>query len=292
MTKTKTHQRRRVATAILATLGVAASALTAPQAHALTIDPGTVPGRTTVAIHNDNGTEYDTPGAHAQGPAESLAKLLLAHWVLRHGVPADKALVDPMIRLSDDGIATHLDHTYPNAIRDVVNDYHLTETTPGAYWGATSTSMHDIARFVQELRRDPGAAPIINAMAGAAPVASDGYAQNYGTATIPGVWATKFGWADDGSINTTVSIGPDYVIAARTHGPAHQLTDDLAGVRAAAAGGAVTAAPGAVGGAPSINVGSSSVPGIYGSELKARLAPSDPLGLRNAIPDAAILPRF
>ena len=82
------------------------------------------------------------------------------------------------------------------------------------------------------------------------------------------------------------------MIAARTYGPAHQLTDDLAGVRAAAAGGAVTAAPGAVGGAPSINVGSSSVPGIYGSELKARLAPSDPLGLRNAIPDAAILPRF
>jgi len=58
-------------------------------------------------------------------------------------------------------------------------------------------------------------------MTQAAPVAADGYPQDFGTATLPGVTGTKFGWSDDPtSIHASASIGPDLVVSAHTWGTA------------------------------------------------------------------------
>lgn len=284
-----THPLSRAAAAGLAVVSASAAAVAvAPAASALVFDQAAVPARTQVTVLNDNGSVFRTANAGQVGPAESLSKLLLAQWVLQHGAPQDKALVDRMIRFSDDGIASRLDRAYPQAIPGIIGAYGLGATSYNGYWGNVTTSTDDMARFVQAIKNDPVAQPIISAMAHVAPVAADGYRQDYGTATIPGVWGTKFGWADDGSINLTASLGPDYVVVARTYGPAGQLTADIGALRAgAAAPGAPAPAP-----APMINLGSSQIPALTGAQWKAQVAPQDPLNLRMIVPDNVLIPKL
>ena len=64
-------------------------------------------------------------------------------------------------------------------------------------------------------------------MATAAPVAADGYRQDFGTSHIPGVWGTKFGWSDDRTIHASVSTGHGFTVAANTYGDAQTHTADV-----------------------------------------------------------------
>jgi hypothetical protein len=65
-------------------------------------------------------------------------------------------------------------------------------------------------------------------MASASPVAADGMRQDYGTAVLPGVIGTKWGWSDDRtSFTASASYGADFSVAAQTNGPAAQLTGDV-----------------------------------------------------------------
>ena len=64
-------------------------------------------------------------------------------------------------------------------------------------------------------------------MATAAPVAADGYRQDFGTSRIPGVIGTKFGWSDNRRIHASVSTAPEFTVAANTYGDAATHTADV-----------------------------------------------------------------
>lgn len=187
------------------------------------------PPRTEVNVRDAGGQQFGWNGQTA--PALSLIKLPLGYWVLYHGSDEDKALVEPMIQYSDDAIATHLNRKYPQAIGEVVRDLGMSETAVDPYWGNCRTSMADMTHFLHVTAPDPVAEPLRRGMRNASPVAADGTAQNFGTATLPGVAGTKYGWSDDRqSMHATASFGPGFTVAARTFGPADQLTADVQGV--------------------------------------------------------------
>ena len=279
---------------------VAAIAGTAAPAAALTLPAGPVAARTNIAIINNDGQVSATAGAEQPGPALSLAKLYLGYWVLAHGDVADKAVVPQMIRFSDDGIAARLDSRYPTAIGDVMRDFGLRQSHPGPNWGFATTSMMDGARFLQQIRLDPVAAPMIQAMATAAPVAADGYHQDFGTSRIPGVWATKYGWSDEGDVNATASFGPDYVIVARTYGPPQQLTADLGGL----VGPPAPMANAGMAHANTANADTAdaqvvqmpwlggNTPALTGAAVQQQVRCADPLGLSRILPATALVPKF
>ncbi|MDU0478823.1 hypothetical protein QVA66_06180 [Staphylococcus chromogenes] len=236
---------------------VCAVANCAPMAQAFAPDP-----RTEIDVRDASGQHYGWNPRTA--PALSLIKLPLGYWVLYHGSEEDKTLVEPMIQNSDDGIATRLNQKYPQAIGEVVRDLGMAETVVDPYWGFCQTSMADMTHFLHVTASDPVAEPLRRGMRNASPVAADGMAQNYGTATLPGVEGTKFGWSDDRkSMNASASFGPGFYVAARTFGPPEQLTGDVQGVPLPGAGMPVV--PGVPGvpapGAPDL-LGSVEIPGV------------------------------
>lgn len=212
----------------LASLVAAIMAITiaAAPASAQGVNAQAVPARSQMIVLTDAGGYFATPNAREPRPAMSLVKLYLGMWVLRHGQQADKNKVEYMIRVSHDGIASELDRKYPNAIRSIMTSYGLQDSRYPGYWGNSTTSVADVAKFVKAIRFDPVAAPLIRGMRNAAPIAADGYAQNYGTSRIPGVQGTKFGWSDARDYHGTVSFGPGYVVAVSTRGPASANTAD------------------------------------------------------------------
>lgn len=214
-------------------LGVVLAALTSlPVAQAATVPIQSVPDRTQISVQTPIGLNAATPNADESRPALSLAKLYLGYWVLHHGAPEDQARVEQMIRFSDDAIATELDRKYPQAIPEVIAQFGLRNTHYNGFWGNTTTSTNDLTTFLQAIAVDPVAWPLINGMRTASPVAADGYHQDFGTATLPGVWATKFGWSDDRqSVHASASFGPGFVVAANTNGPSQQLTNDVQSAR-------------------------------------------------------------
>ncbi|MCK7676108.1 class A beta-lactamase-related serine hydrolase [Corynebacterium pygosceleis] len=268
-------------TLLASLLAVAGTALAAPTAGALTLNPWTVPDRTEISVRNIDGTVFSVRGDRP-GPALSLAKLYLAYGVLAAGDPADRDAVTHMIRTSDDLTASRLSAKHPTAIADTVNRFGLHRTHAGPDWGSGVTTTDDVVRFLTAVRDDPTAAPIIDAMATAAPVAADGYHQNYGTATLPGSRATKFGWSDDGTINATATYGNGWTAAARTYGPPDQLTRD---VHTAVVDSPAPQAPGPAGPPP----GSGSW-AVTGAQLKHQVRCADPLNLRHGIPDTVLIP--
>lgn len=184
-------------------------------------------GRTAVAVYHPDGSWTGSPDAHRPRAALSLSKLYLGYWVLQHGAPREKAQVEHMIRVSSDSIAGQLDRTYPHAIDATARQFGLANTARRGRWGKTVTSAYDAAKFVQLIRHDPLAAPLIRGMRTAAPIAQDGFRQDYGTARLPGTEGTKFGWSGDRRSNTaTVSFGPGWTAAAMTSGDAATNTRD------------------------------------------------------------------
>lgn len=257
-----------------------ASLVAVPQANAIELNPNAVPGRTQITLRLSNGAVVATGNAAESRPALSLSKLYLGYWVLLNGAPEHKAQVENMIRFSDDATASSLERIYPQAIPEVIGWFGLSQTRHNGFWSNTTTSTNDVTLFLERTRNDPVAAPLFQGMRTASPVARDGYLQNYGTATLPGVEGTKFGWSDGRTINASASFGPGFSIAANTFGPAAQLTGDVqASVQNAS---------------PSINLGSTSVPAVSVDQIKQQLRcvnldflPNDalvPAGVAAALP--------
>ncbi|BAU94517.1 hypothetical protein N24_0255 [Corynebacterium suranareeae] len=186
-----------------------------------------VPDRTQIAIINPDGSVQESDNAEETRPALSLAKLYLGYYVLGNGTEEDAELVPDMIRYSDDYTADYLESQYPEAIPEVIDAFDLEDTEWAGYWGNATTSVVDIATFVDTLIDDPIAQPLLDAMADTAEFAADGYAQNFGTYTLSDVTGTKFGWSDDLDVHASVSFGPGFVIAANTYGDAETLTEDV-----------------------------------------------------------------
>lgn len=241
------------------------------------------PARTQIIMMKDNGEVIETPGAHESRASLSIVKLYLGYWVLQHGAPEDKALVYEMIRSSHDGIASNLDRKYRQAIPDTIGRFRLTETNYRGRWGDTTTSVHDMAAFVRAVRTDPAARPLIDGMRNPAAVAADGYPQNFGTATLPGIEGTKFGWSDKRDVHATVSFGPGFVVAAHTFGSAQVHTDD---VRRA------VHTDGLVAGAQQIQIGGVTIPVASGAELKARTRCTKTEQFWQGVPDTVLVPRY
>ena len=252
-------------------------------AAAATVDVAAAPARTQIIMMKDNGEVIETPGAHESRASLSIVKLYLGHWVLQHGAPEDKALVYEMIRSSHDGIASNLDRKYRQAITDTIGRFRLAETNYRGRWGDTTTSVHDMAAFVRAVRTDPAARPLIDGMRNPAAVAADGYPQNFGTATLPGIEGTKFGWSDKRDVHATVSFGPGFVVAAHTFGSAQVHTDD---VRRA------VHTDGLVAGAQQIQIGGVTIPVASGAELKARTRCTKTEQFWQGVPDTVLVPRY
>ena len=278
-----THGARVSRTVAAAMSGFIVLATSMIPAVAATVDVAAAPARTQIIMMKDNGEVIETPGAHESRASLSIVKLYLGHWVLQHGAPEDKALVYEMIRSSHDGIASNLDRKYRQAIPDTIGRFRLAETNYRGRWGDTTTSVHDMAAFVRAVRTDPAARPLIDGMRNPAAVAADGYPQNFGTATLPGIEGTKFGWSDKRDVHATVSFGPGFVVAAHTFGSAQVHTDD---VRRA------VHTDGLVAGAQQIQIGGVTIPVASGAELKARTRCTKTEQFWQGVPDTVLVPRY
>ena len=133
-------------------------------------------------------------------PALSLAKLFIAEYVLDNGTAAEKELVDALITESSDAAADQLRALYPEAIDEVAEDYRL-------------------------LKDEDPKHPLLEMMKRTVPVAADGYEQDFGTAKLPGVQGSKWGWSDDRTLHSSVSFGKDFVAAAAITGSADDLSE-------------------------------------------------------------------
>ncbi|WP_245802299.1 hypothetical protein [Corynebacterium pacaense] len=157
-------------------------------------------------------------------PALSLGKLYIADYVVEHGTLEQQYLAFDMISTSSDASAETLYELYPESIDETAQKYGLLSTRGAEQWGSSVTSTYDVVRFIARLLEDDPTSPILVAMASADPLAADGYPQNFGTAVLPGVLGTKWGWSDDQTLHSSVSFGTDFVVAAAVTGTADDLT--------------------------------------------------------------------
>ncbi|WKD58927.1 hypothetical protein [Corynebacterium caspium] len=158
-------------------------------------------------------------------PALSLSKLYIADYVLEYGTSDEIQQALLMVRNSDDDIAEKLYEKYPNSIDAVAMKYSLFSTySEPAGWGYSRTSTYDIAKFITLLVESNPEHPILKAMENAAEIASDGTPQDFGTAVIPKIKGTKWGWSNDHNLASSVSFGPNFVVAAAVTGSEAQLT--------------------------------------------------------------------
>ncbi|WP_185739393.1 hypothetical protein [Corynebacterium bovis] len=244
----RAHRPALLTAPVVAAVGVLVvpgTALAAPQPA---LDPSgavAAPPRTQITVeHTPTGFHAGTANEHESRPALSLVKMYIADYVFTHGEPADRDAATQMLRFSDDATASRLYAKYPQSI---------TDTRAAAHWGNSTTSTADSVRYLEAKKRQNMTDPVLTALATASPVAADGYHQDYGTAVLPGVTGTKWGWSDDRrSLHASASFGPDFSVAAATYGPAEQLTGDvLAAFPGQGAGPAAGGAPGGVpGGIP------------------------------------------
>ncbi|MDH2455570.1 hypothetical protein QDW14_03635 [Corynebacterium bovis] len=249
----RAHRPALLTAPVVAAVGVLVvpgTALAAPQPA---LDPSgavAAPPRTQITVeHTPTGFHAGTANEHESRPALSLVKMYIADYVFTHGDPADRDAATQMLRFSDDATASRLYAKYPQSITDTAAAYGLTDTRAAAHWGNSTTSTADSVRYLEAKKRQNMTDPVLTALATASPVAADGYHQDYGTAVLPGVIGTKWGWSDDRrSLHASASFGPDFSVAAATYGPAEQLTGDV--LAAFPGQGAGPAAGGAPGGAP------------------------------------------
>ncbi|MEJ5997296.1 hypothetical protein [Corynebacterium sp. H130] len=158
-------------------------------------------------------------------PALSLIKLYVADYVLLKGTEDEKQLALEMIKSSDDEVAAELVEEYPDAIEATARTYSLWSTEAGESWGTSRTSTYDAVKFLRaKIESDPNS-PLLEAMRESHEVANDGYEQDFGTATLPGVKGTKWGWSNDRMLHSSISFGDDFVVAAAVLGSAEDLTD-------------------------------------------------------------------
>lgn len=195
--------------------------------------PGQVPARTAISVRSVvPGLAWGTANESESVSALSLAKLYLIDYALRHGDASagDKDLGERMIRYSDNAAADAIDAKYPHAIDEIAAEYGLTATHGAAEWGNSSTSTADVSEFlVAKLRSDPDS-PILTWMREPGEVAADGTRQDWGTARLPRVQGTKWGWSDTGVPEvSSASFGPGFAVTAHTYGTPEQQTEDVLG---------------------------------------------------------------
>lgn len=180
-----------------------------------------VPSRTSMAVITSNGSVIATANANDARPGLSIVKLYLADYVLRQGdrSKGDRYLAEQMIRFSSDGAASKLSKKYPGAINATAREYGLGNTWEGATWGTSYTSAMDTARYLNRVKQTRPNSLILRWMRNAGAVATDGTNQNWGTANLPGVTGTKWGWSDYGATTVaSASIANNYTAAAFTNG--------------------------------------------------------------------------
>jgi hypothetical protein len=153
----------------------------------------------------DNGAAADRPF-----PTASLVKLFLAEDILHRARTGrltlrapDVGRLEAMIRRSDDAAASALWGRFDGAraVTDVAARYGLTGTAPPAVrgqWGETTTTAHDLARFLARLTllaHPADALRLLAWMRSITPQAADGFDQRFGLfGTTPGTAALKQGW--------------------------------------------------------------------------------------------------
>ncbi len=173
-----------------------------------------------------SGEHKGTANERFSRPSLSLSKLYIAQYVFEHGDDEQQELAKQMVETSDDAIADELFDAFPDSIDAIAEQYDLESTAQnGQRWGYSVTSTYDVVYFLLQLLREDPDSPVIQAMAEYAPKAADGTEQNFGTATLPGATANKFGWASDGSLHSSVSIGKDYIVAAAVFGSEEDLSE-------------------------------------------------------------------
>nr|WP_245974960.1 hypothetical protein [Corynebacterium alimapuense] len=172
-----------------------------------------------------DGSRSGTATERFARPALSLSKLYIAAYVLDNGTTEEGYEAISMISSSDDRTATELYAAYPESIDSIADEYNLLSTRSGQQWGYSVTSTYDVVSFLAQLMEEDPTDPILVAMAGASSVAADGYDQDFGTAVLPGVLGSKWGWSDDRSLHSSVSFGENFIVAAAVTGSADDLTE-------------------------------------------------------------------
>ncbi|MTE16224.1 serine hydrolase family protein [Nocardia aurantiaca] len=214
-------------------LAVTGAAGAQPRIDPGAIQPARVLPRTALAVRTlvpgvGRGTDNETE----ERAALSIAKLYMADYALRHGDGSaeDRDLGERMIRRSDDAAANRIAAKYPYAIDAIAKEYSLRATHGAGGWELSTTSVADVADFLAaKLRAEPDS-PILAWMEQPSDKASDGTRQDWGTARLPLVYGTKWGWADVGPPEVaSVSFGPGFTVAAHTYGTPEQQTEDVLG---------------------------------------------------------------
>ncbi|WP_431956665.1 hypothetical protein [Nocardia lijiangensis] len=191
------------------------------------------PSRTSIAVRSSLGTSWGTANEHEARGALSLSKLFLVDYALRHGdgSATDRDLGERMIRFSDDGAASAMEGKYPQAIDAIAAEYGLTATRSGTGdWSTAITSSADVADFLHAKQLRDAGSPIFTWMATAGDTAADGTVQDWGTARVPGVLGTKWGWSDLGAPEVaSASYGTGFAVVALTRGTPEDQTADVLG---------------------------------------------------------------
>lgn len=212
---------------------VIATALGSGTAHAAPTpaDVGEVPARTAISFaHTPSGFRAGTANQGEARPGLSIVKLYMVDYMLRHGDGSaeDRALAERMIRASDDGAASRAHAKYPQAIDAIASEYGLTGTRGSGAWGSSATSAADAVTFLEAKKTTDPTSPVLGWMATAEPVAADGTPQDWGTALLPSVTGTKWGWSDYGpSVVASASFGPDFSVSAHTYGTTGEHSEDV-----------------------------------------------------------------
>lgn len=178
-------------------------------------------------VHVPTGYRVDSGNVDEIRTCLSICKIYIADHVFREGTAAQKKQATEMIRTSDDGITTRLYRAFPESIDEVAERYGLPGTAGMRTWGKSVTTTHDVATFLAaKVAKGDFDDPVLAAMADSAPFGSDGYPQDFGTAVLPGVIGTKWGWADiHDSMNASSSYGDDFVISLNVIGDADAATE-------------------------------------------------------------------
>ncbi|MFC9995815.1 hypothetical protein [Nocardia sp. NPDC127526] len=194
-------------------------------------DAEPVPPRTAISLRSVvPGVRWGTANETETRAGLSIAKLYLADYALRHGDGSaqDKELGERMIRDSDDSAAAVIAAKYPYAIDSIAAEYDLPATRGNDDWAMSSTSTADVADFLLvKLRSDPDS-PVLEWMSDPSEIAIDGTVQDWGTARLPHVTGTKWGWSDLGVPEVaSASFGPGFTVSAHTYGTSEEHTDDI-----------------------------------------------------------------
>ncbi|MEU0192144.1 hypothetical protein ABZ250_20065 [Streptomyces afghaniensis] len=220
----------------------------APVAQAARIPDGVTAG---VAVFDRRtGTFTEQVDESARFRSASVVKLLLALDFLwdrgpEHTIPeADRALLEPMLRSSDDDAADHYWSEYGGSaiIARMTTRLGLRDTAPPpagyeGYWGYTALSARDtvaVYRYILDKAPAPVRDFVMDNLRRSTRCASDRFDQHFGIAgSFDRPWAVKQGWSGAyakrtcGASVTAAEAEPAAAPATRAAAPATKATDGV-----------------------------------------------------------------